>query len=142
MNREIYVPPAGPPQGPGPNPEIYPLMGEENIYKMISDFYKELGTSSIRNLFPSDLEEASKKSAKFFIQVLGGPPLYVIDYGPPRMRARHLAFEIDEKARQVWLSCFDKILERAKEEYNFPSQHLESFKTFLKDFSAWMVNKT
>ncbi len=141
MNREIYVPPEGPPQGPGPSPEIYPRMGEENIFKMLSDFYQELGRSSIRSLFPPDLEEASRKSAKFFVQVLGGPPLYVIDHGPPRMRARHMPFEIDEAARQVWLSCFEKTLEGAENKYQFPLEHLEGFKTFLREFSSWMVNK-
>lgn len=141
MNREIHTPPGGPPQGPGPSREIYPLMGEENIFKMMSDFYKELEGSSIRGLFPPDMEEASQKSAKFFVQVLGGPPLYVIDHGPPRMRARHLPFEIDEQARQVWLGCFERVLEKAGEKYGFPLQHLEGFRTFLREFSAWMVNK-
>jgi hemoglobin len=140
MNREIYVPPQGPPQG-GPSRDIYPLMGEENIFKMLSDFYKELEKSSIRAMFPSDMEEASQKSAKFFVQVLGGPPLYVIDYGPPRMRARHIPFEIDEKARQVWLGCFMKILENSDKKYNFPLEHMAGFKAFLEGFSAWMVNK-
>ena len=116
-------------------------MGEENIFKMLSDFYQELEKSPIRSLFPSDMEEASKKSAKFFVQVLGGPPLYVIDHGPPRMRARHIPFEIDEQARQVWLGCFEKTLEEAETKYQFPPQHLEGFKTFLREFSAWMVNK-
>lgn len=87
------------------------------------------------------MEDASKKSAKFFVQVFGGPPLYVIDHGPPRMRARHLPFEIDDNARQAWLACFDKILEGAEKKYNFPTQHLQGFKDFLRDFSAWMVNK-
>lgn len=87
------------------------------------------------------MEEASKKSAKFFVQVLGGPPLYVIDHGPPRMRGRHLPFEIDEAARQVWLGCFAKVLEGAEAKYNFPAEHMQGFKDFLKDFSAWMVNK-
>ncbi|HXL73237.1 MAG TPA: hypothetical protein VN963_06380 [bacterium] len=140
MTREIHVPPQGPPQG-GPSRDIYPLMGEENIFKMLSDFYKELEKSEIRPMFPPDLEEASQKSAKFFVQVLGGPPLYVIDHGPPRMRARHIPFEIDEKARQVWLSCFMKTLENANKKYNFPMQHMDEFKTFLESFSAWMVNK-
>ena len=117
-------------------------MGEENIFRMLSDFYKELGQSSIRGLFPPDLEEASKKSAKFFVQVLGGPPLYVIDHGPPRMRARHIPFEIDEAARQAWLQCFKKVLEKAEEKYRFPAMHLEGFQTFLEEFSSWMVNKT
>jgi|SRR5579859_3009392 len=140
MDREIFVPPGGPPQS-GPSREIYALMGEENIFRMMSDFYKELENSTIRGLFPPDIEEASKKSAKFFVQVLGGPPLYVIDHGPPRMRARHLPFEIDEEARQVWLGCFDKVLEGAETKYNFPAQHLQGFKDFLRGFSAWMVNK-
>src|SRR5262245_46638826 len=139
--RTIYTPPTGPPQGPGPNPAIYRIMGDENIFKMMSDFYKELEKSEIRRLFPSDMEEASRKSALFFITLLGGPPLYFQKYGPPRMRARHLPFEIDESARQVWLACFDRVLEGADVKYQFPMEHLQSFKDFLKSFSAWMVNK-
>ena len=140
MNRDIFTPTGGPPQS-GPSREIYTLMGEENIFKMLSDFYKELEKSPIRSLFPPDMEEASKKSAKFFVQVLGGPPLYVIDHGPPRMRQRHLPFEIDDAARQVWLGCFERVLEGADKKYDFPAQHLQGFKDFLRDFSAWMVNK-
>jgi hemoglobin len=140
MERNIYTPPGGPPQT-GPSREIYALMGEENIFKMLSDFYRELEKSPIRHLFPPDMQEASQKSAKFFVQVLGGPPLYVIDHGPPRMRARHLPFEIDETARQIWFGCFMKTLEKAEEKYRFPSQYLQGFKDFLQDFSSWMVNK-
>ena len=141
MERIIYTPPGGPPQGPGPSSEIYRIMGEENIFRMMLDFYKELEKSEIRHLFPSDMEEASKKSAAFFVTVLGGPPLYAQKFGSPRMRARHLPFEIDDAARQIWLRCFDKVLEDAEIKYNFPPQHLPGFKDFLKGFSAWMVNK-
>ena len=141
MERVIFTPPGGPPQGPGPSNEIYGIMGEANILRMMSDFYKELETSAIRHLFPANMEEASQKSALFFITLLGGPPLYFQKYGPPRMRARHLPFVIDEQARQVWLGCFDKVLEGAGVKYQFPQQHLPGFKDFLKSFSAWMVNK-
>jgi hemoglobin len=116
-------------------------MGEDNIFRMMSDFYKELEKSEIRHLFPSNMEEASRKSAAFFVTILGGPPLYFDRYGPPRMRARHLPFEIDERARQVWLSCFENTLQDAARKYQFPEQHLRGFKDFLKSFSAWMVNK-
>src|SRR5262245_21296856 len=139
MQRVIYTPPSGPPQGPGPNPEIYKLMGDGNIFRMMLDFYRELEKSEIRHLFPEDLEEASKKSSIFFITLLGGPPLYLQKYGPPRMRARHLPFEIDEQARQVWLSCFENVLDDADVKYQFPRQHLQGFKDFLQSFSAWMV---
>ncbi|PYS56215.1 MAG: hypothetical protein DMG13_00695 [Acidobacteria bacterium] len=141
MERVIYTPPGGPPQGPGPNTAIYGIMGEGNIFRMMSDFYKEIETSEIRHLFPANMEEASKKSAAFFVTILGGPPLYFERYGPPRMRARHLPFEINERARQVWLGCFDRVLESADVKYQFPMEHMEGFKDFLKSFSAWMVNK-
>src|SRR5262244_1353044 len=141
MGRVIYTPPGGPPQGPGPDSRIYKIMGEENIFRMMSDFYIELEKSEVRHLFPADMEGASKKSAAFFVTVLGGPPLYFEQYGPPRMRARHLPFEIDEHARQVWLRCFENVLEGADAKYQFPLEHLQSFKDFLKNFSAWMVNK-
>jgi hemoglobin len=116
-------------------------MGEDNIFRMMSDFYKELEKSEIRSLFPPDMEEASRKSAAFFVGLLGGPPLYIEKYGSPRMRARHLPFQIDERARQVWLACFEKVLDGADVKYKFPPQYLEGFKDFLNSFSAWMVNK-
>src|SRR5215470_3675913 len=134
MQRVIYTPPGGPPQGPGPSDEIYGIMGEANIFKMMSDLYKELEKSEVRHLFPSNMEEASKKSAAFFVTVLGGPPLYFERYGPPRMRARHLPFEIDERARQIWLACFERVLESADVKYEFPLEHLQSFKDFLISF--------
>ncbi len=142
MEREspIYTPPGGP-QGQPPSPEIYQKMGQENIFRMLSDFYQELGNSEIRALFPPDMEEASQKSALFFVTLLGGPPLYAQTYGPPRMRARHLPFEIDEVARKIWLDCFSRVLEKADSKYHFPPEHLEGFKKFLGEFSAWMVNK-
>ena len=104
MERIIYTPPEGPPRGPGPNSEIYRIMGEANIFRMISDFYNELEKSEMRRLFPSDMQEASEKSAAFFVAILGGPPLYFEKYGPPRMRARHLPFVIDDlKSFSAWM---------------------------------------
>src|SRR5262245_26802289 len=141
MTRVIYTPPGGPPQGPGPNSEIYRVMGEANVFKMMSDFYKELEKSEVRPLFPQDMEEASKKSALFFVTLLGGPPVYMQKNGSRRMRGPHLPFEIDEKARQVWLACFERTLQEADVKYGFPMEHMQSFKDFLRSFSGWMVNK-
>ena len=138
---DIYVPPGGPPQGPGPSRDIYAAMGEENIFQMLEDFYLELGRSSVAHLFPKNLVSASRKSAAFFVGLLGGPPLYHQKYGPPMMRARHMPFAIDEAARQEWLRCFDTVLEDAEEKYRFPPQHLDGFRAFLDRFSAWMVNR-
>jgi hemoglobin len=137
----LYVPPGGPPQGEGPSPEIYARMGQENIFRMCADFYARLEKSPIRILFSEDMPEASKKIAAFFVGLCGGPPLYRQRHGDPMMRARHLAFAINEEARQVWLDCFKKTLEGAEEKYAFPAEHLAGFIQFLESFSAWMVNR-
>lgn len=123
-----------------PDPEIYAVMGEANIFAMLEDFYQELDQSAIRTMFPRNLQKAAHKSAAFFVGLLGGPPLYHQRYGNPMMRARHMPFLIDEAARQEWLACFDRVLARAPEKYHFPAQHLPGFRAFLEGFSSWMVN--
>lgn len=137
--RDFYIPPEGPPQE-RLNPEIFAKMGEANIFKMLEDFYLELEKSAIRHLFPEDMLLASKKSAAFFVFLLGGPPLYQQQHGSPMMRQRHLAFAIDETARQVWLDCFRKIFVHSETKYNFPPEYKEEFMLFLERFSLWMVN--
>ena len=141
MNNEIYVPPGGPPRVNPPSREIYELMGEANIYLMIADFYGELEQSPLRPMFPKDMEQASTKSAAFFIGMFGGPPIYHMKYGNPMMRARHMPFPIDETARQIWLGCFDRTLARSVKQYDFPEEHLAGFRDFLVAFSSWMVNR-
>ena len=139
-NRVTYVPPGGPPQVAPPSRDIYAAMGEAAIFRMLEDFYRELEKSSLRGMFPADMAAASRKSAAFFVGLLGGPPLYQQRYGSPMLRARHMPFSIDEAARQEWLACFDCVLAVAPQVYGFPPQHLEGFRTFLREFSGWMVN--
>lgn len=136
-NRRIYVPAEGPPRE---NPfylGFYAEFGEENARNLVSIFYDEIAISPIKDMFPQDLSFSKVRTADFLIQVMGGPPYYSQKYGPPRMRARHFPFEIDEYARQVWLQCFATAMEKLGLE--------ERFKVilwkFVENFSKWMVNK-
>jgi len=135
-----WTPPIDPRSVVAPSRDIYAAMGEENIFAMLADFYVRLETSSIRWMFADDMREASRRSAAFFVGLLGGPPLYLERYGRPMMRARHLPFPIDPAARGIWLSLFLETLEDAPTRYRFPAQHLDGFKAFLDGFSAWMMN--
>jgi hemoglobin len=138
--RTPYVPSVNPADIAGPSREIYARMGRENLYRMIEAFYRELGLSGIRSMFPEDLVASSHKSAAFFAELTGGPQEYSERHGPPRMRARHLAFRITPQARAEWLACFERILARAVDDFGFPAEHLEGFRQFLAKFSLWMVN--
>ena len=138
--KPVHTPSGGPPQGPRPSDEIFPALGEEGVFRMLADLYAALEQSDVRHLFPEDMQAASRRSAAFFVQLLGGPPLFSQTYGPPRMRQRHLPFEIDGHARAVWLSAFETVLETAETKYGFPPQQLDGFRSFLHSFSSWMVN--
>lgn len=139
VERQILTPAGGPPEVDRPSPEIFTGMGEDGIRRMIDDFYQALERSPIRPMFAADMHAAASRSADYFIQLLGGPPLYLERHGPPRLRARHLPFRIDDNARRIWIGCFDDILANAAN-YNFPLQHLPGFRAFLEAFSHWMVN--
>ena len=140
MTSGVYVPPIDPTKIAAPSREIYRLMGEDNIVWMVEDLYRELEQSPLRPMFPADMVAASRKSAAFFVGLLGGPPLYHQRYGNPMMRARHLRFAITPRARAQWLACFERVLVDAPARYGFPAEHLPGFRAFLEDFSQWMTN--
>lgn len=125
---------------PSLNPEIFAAMGEDGVFRMLSAFYRQLEESSIRAMFGEDMQAASKRSAAFYVQLLGGPPMYNERYGNPMMRRRHFPFEIDESSRIVWRDCFYKALENAEADYGFPPEYLGDFRDFIERFSQWMVN--
>ncbi len=136
----MYIPPVNPQRIVPPSREIYAAMGQENITRMFEAFYVELEKSAIRAMFPDDMRAAAHKSAKFFAELFGGPPLYQERYGRPMMRARHLPFPISRTARDEWLACFERVLDDAPARYHFPPEHLEGFREFLRGFSLWMMN--
>lgn len=55
MEREIYVPPGGPPQGPPPSKEIFQNLGEDKIRELVKSFYFEILNSNIKNMFPESI---------------------------------------------------------------------------------------
>jgi hemoglobin len=135
----MFVPPIDLRSIAAPSREIFAVMGEDNITRMIADLYLELEHSAIRGMFGRDMAAGAERSAAFFIGLLGGPPRYHERYGNPMMRARHMPFPIDAAARDVWLACFDRVLEHA-DSYRFPAEHLPGFRAFLQGFATWMMN--
>lgn len=127
---------------PSLNSGIFAAMGEDGVFRMLSAFYRHLEESSIRPMFGEDMQEASKRSAAFYVQLLGGPPMYNEQYGNPMMRRRHFPFEIDESSRIIWRDCFYKALENAESDFGFPSEYIGDFREFIEKFSRWMVNTT
>jgi hemoglobin len=131
--------PGARPQVTLPGKEMFLLLKEEGIRRMVSDFYDLLVESEIKDLFPKNpvtLEKAKEHSADFFIQICGGPDYFNQNRGKPQLNRRHVPFKITNEGRIVWLNCYKSVLEKL----DLPENVIVSFWNYLDVFSKWMVN--
>jgi len=141
MDNQIYIPPEGPPQKSAP--QFFDQIGLEQLYEMSWIQYQLFRKTPINGLFPerdADLKKASEKQAEFMYGVMGGPKLYIQKHGPPRMRARHIPFHIDEAAKNAWLDCYKKAFTQC-EGLGLNATDQEELLSWIESFSAWMVNR-
>jgi len=76
-----------------------------------------------------DLSNSEEKLFKFLSGWLGGPQLFVKEYGDPMLRRRHFPFSIGAKERDQWLMCMKQALE---EEVADADLRRELFNAFTK----------
>ncbi|MDY7549101.1 group II truncated hemoglobin [Glaciimonas sp. CA11.2] len=85
--------------------------GVEKVRALVTRFYQlmdELPESyGIRQLHPGNLRDSEDKLFKYLCGWMGGPALYVQEYGHPMLRRRHLPFPIGESERDQWLLCMN-----------------------------------
>jgi hemoglobin len=93
----------------------YTLLGGEPAVRALVDRFYDLmdlepGYAGIRRLHPSTLGGSRDKLYWFLCGWLGGPDRYVERFGHPRLRARHLPYEIGIAERDQWLACMTQAL--------------------------------
>lgn len=95
-----------------PQPELshyQRIGGAEKVRALVQSFYRimdELPESyGIRKLHPPSLQGSEDKLFKFLSGWMGGPQLFIEEYGHPMLRKRHLPFPIGETERDQWLMC-------------------------------------
>jgi len=101
------------PFSPSPKQTPYEAIGgAERLRKLVEAFYKRVKVDpDLSPIFPEDLTPVMDKQYKFLTQFLGGPPLYTEEYGPPRLRMRHLPFPITPKRAKAWLNCMAQAMD-------------------------------
>jgi hemoglobin len=114
------------------NEEISPyqrLGGEAGVRRLVDRFYDLMDTlpeaARIRAMHPANLASSRDKLFMFLSGWLGGPQLYTEEYGHPRLRARHLPFQVDDAARDAWLLCMNRALEEQGIEDRLLLEHLQ-----------------
>ena len=101
------------------------------VRQLVDAFYDEMDFNCefklIRDLHPRDLTESREKFFKFLSGWLGGPDLYIREYGHPRLRMRHMPFPIASTERDQWLSCMAQALKVCEIDPDFAERLLVSF---------------
>ena len=101
------------------------LGGETAVRKLVDRFYELMDSlpqaQQIRAMHPQDLSVSADKLFMFLSGWLGGPQLYIEEFGHPRLRMRHMHVPVDEAARDAWMLC----MKRALEEMNIEDEMLK-----------------
>ncbi|BDX05307.1 group II truncated hemoglobin [Planctobacterium marinum] len=96
--------------------------GEQGTQKLANTFYDIMETdefaAELLALHPKPMDSIRQKFFEYLSGWLGGPPLYEAQYGHPRLRARHLPFEVSDNMVEQWLYCMNKALNEVVEDDN------------------------
>jgi len=83
--------------------------GEARVRELVDRFYDlmdlEPEFAVLRALHPAILDGSRDKLFWFLCGWLGGPNHFIERFGHPRLRARHLPFEIGTQERDQWMRC-------------------------------------
>lgn len=117
---------------PADPPSYYEQLGGEEVVRALVDRFYDLmdekaEASDIRKMHAKSLKASRQKLFEFLCGWLGGPNLYVERRGHPRLRARHLPFEIGTEARDQWLGCMDQALDDVVEDEQLREKLSDSF---------------
>jgi hemoglobin len=78
--------------------------GDPFFVALVDRFYDGVATDPLlRPMYPDDLTESRAHLALFLAQYWGGPERYNQERGAPRLRMRHVHFEIGSAQSEAWL---------------------------------------
>ena len=88
-------------------PTLYEVAGRMPFFvRLVDRFYEGVaGDPELLRLYPepADLSSARHRLTLFLAQYWGGPTIYDIERGHPRLRMRHAPFAIGPAERDRWL---------------------------------------
>ncbi len=105
--------------------------GADNVRALVHRFYEIMDelpeAQGIRRLHPANLQSSEDKLFKFLSGWMGGPQLFIQEYGHPMLRQRHFPFPIGEAERDQWLLCMKHALQDTVPDAQLRSELSASF---------------
>jgi len=91
--------------------------GSATIDRLVDRFYERMDTlpeaQVIRAMHAADLGLIRDVLKRYLTEWTGGPKLYSVEKGHPRLRQRHIGFAIGDAERDAWMLCMRGALEEA-----------------------------
>jgi hemoglobin len=117
---------------------IYAIIGEEGFARLVGAFYRQVPHDEILGkMYPAtELAAAEQRLRDFLIYRFGGPQRYIEERGHPRLRARHMPFQIDLVARERWMQLMDNAFAEAA----LPLEVEQFLRAFFDHMSTFMIN--
>jgi hemoglobin len=111
------------------------------IDRLVDSFYERMSTwpeaRAIRAMHAGDLTSIKSVLKRYLTEWTGGPKLYSVEKGHPRLRQRHLGFSIGDTERDAWLLCMRGALASVIED----TQVRGELDTALTKLADWMRNQ-
>jgi len=119
--------------------EVYAAIGEEGFERLIAAFYRQVPDDDILGPMypPGDMTGAEERLRDFLVGRFGGPNRYMERRGHPRLRARHMPFVVDHRARDRWI----ELMERALDEAALPPGAEAVLRDFFEGVATMMINR-
>lgn len=94
---------------------LYLKLGHQTFVDLSTEFYSRVYADDqqwFQSIFAnSRKEDAIQNQYEFFIQRMGGPPLYSQRKGHPALIMRHKPFPVTREAAERWLQHMEKALD-------------------------------
>jgi hemoglobin len=117
------------------------LGGDAQVRALVDRFYDlmdlEPSYQALRAAHGPSLDTARDKLYWFLSGWLGGPNLYIEQFGHPRLRARHMPFSIGIQERDQWVACMAQAMNELKVDPDLANRLNQSF----LQTADWMRNK-
>src|SRR5208282_6737103 len=115
--------------------------GAVMVDRLVESFYARMDrlpeAQTIRAMHAPDLGGAKNVLKRYLSEWMGGPKLYSVEKGHPRLRQRHIRFSIGEAERDSWLLCMRGALEETIEDPGTRREILAA----LQKLADWMRNQ-
>lgn len=115
--------------------------GRAAIDRLVDRFYDRMDTlpeaKTIRAMHADDLGPIRDVLKRYLTEWSGGPKLYSVEKGHPRLRQRHIGFAIGDAECDAWLLC----MHGAMEETVTDTAARQELDRALSGLADWMRNR-